>query len=99
MPIYEFKCKSCAMTFDRLMRISEENTPLCPQCGGETKKLISSAGLLFKGDGFYITDYSRKNKKGQEGGQTPEKPAAAKDPGKKSTDSPSAAKSSSSKDK
>lgn len=58
MPTYEYRCKSCKHVFERLRKISDASVVECPECGGETERLISGgAGLLFKGSGFYITDY------------------------------------------
>ena len=60
MPVYEYKCKKCNTVFDRLIAINDDHIIRCPECDGETKKLISSAGIIFKGSGFYINDYSKK---------------------------------------
>ncbi len=64
MPIYEYKCLSCGKQFEQLRSISDDSPLTCPDCGGKTKKLVTSAGLLFKGSGFYITDYASKNGSG-----------------------------------
>ena len=75
MPTYEYKCLSCGYRFEVFQKMSDEPIKVCPQCGGEVKKLIGTgAGLIFKGSGFYITDYknnsssksSNKNKKTEE---------------------------------
>ncbi len=58
MPTYEYRCKDCDHIFDRLKKISDPPVEECPECGGEAERLISGgAGLLFRGSGFYITDY------------------------------------------
>ncbi len=58
MPTYEYRCKSCKHVFERIQKISDDSVVECPECGEETERLISGgAGLLFKGSGFYITDY------------------------------------------
>lgn len=59
MPTYEYKCNACEHTFEAFQSITEEPVKLCPACGKErVQRLISAgAGLLFKGSGFYITDY------------------------------------------
>lgn len=57
MPTYEYACAQ-EHRFEVFQRISEEPVATCPECGGEARRLISGgAGFLFKGDGFYITDY------------------------------------------
>ena len=58
MPTYEYRCRDCGRDFDRFQRMSDTPGATCPNCGGRAERLISGgAGLLFKGEGFYITDY------------------------------------------
>ena len=57
MPTYEYRC-SKGHHFELFQRISEEPVKTCPECGAPAERLLSSgAGLIFKGSGFYITDY------------------------------------------
>ena len=58
MPTYEYECRSCRHRFERFQPITSKPVSPCPQCGKAAKRLISSgAGVLFKGSGFYATDY------------------------------------------
>ena len=58
MPTYEYKCLDCGIQFDRFQGITEDPIQKCPECSGQTKRLIGAgAGLIFKGSGFYTTDY------------------------------------------
>ena len=58
MPTYEYKCRDCGHAFERYQRISDDPLEECPECGGRVQRLISSGGgLVFKGPGFYATDY------------------------------------------
>ncbi len=58
MPTYEYKCRHCGREFEVFQRMSDTPGAPCPDCGRGAERLISGgAGLLFKGDGFYITDY------------------------------------------
>lgn len=63
MPTYDYKCDSCHHTFEVFQSIKAEPLTKCPNCGkNKLKKLISGgAGLIFKGTGFYLTDYKNKN--------------------------------------
>jgi putative FmdB family regulatory protein len=66
MPTYEYRCQKCGHQFDVFHRkITDRTHEKCPECGGRAKRLISGgAGLVFKGSGFYITDYKRKGEAG-----------------------------------
>jgi putative FmdB family regulatory protein len=58
MPTYQYRCKDCQYEFEEFQNITAEPIDKCPRCGGPAERVISGgAGLLFKGDGFYITDY------------------------------------------
>lgn len=59
MPIYEYKCGSCHFRFERRQRFEDKPLGRCPKCGGEARRVIHSAPVIFKGKGFYTTD-SRK---------------------------------------
>ena len=63
MPTYEYKCTACGHTFEQFQSIKAAPTKRCPQCGkAKVKRLIGTgAGLIFKGSGFYITDYRDKS--------------------------------------
>ncbi|MGC9077473.1 MAG: FmdB family zinc ribbon protein [Candidatus Kapaibacteriota bacterium] len=71
MPIYEYKCEKCGKVFEYQQKITDEPLEFCPPeiCEsaehkgmGKVHRIISkNIGLIFKGSGFYITDYSRKN--------------------------------------
>lgn len=77
MPTYEYKCTKCKKTFEVLQRMSEAPIKKCPKCGGKPERLIGGgAGLIFKGSGFYITDYKRKGASTSERSDTPKKTGA-----------------------
>ncbi len=61
MPTYEYECKKCG-NFDLLQGIKSEPIKKCPTCGGKVHRLIGGgSGIIFKGSGFYETDYKRKS--------------------------------------
>jgi len=62
MPTYEYECEKCGHHFEIFQRMSEPKLQDCPQdaCDGHVKRLIGAgAGVIFKGSGFYETDYKR----------------------------------------
>lgn len=62
MPTYEYECTKCGEQFDYLQSIKEAPKVECEKCGGALTKLLSAGtGLIFKGSGFYITDYKTKS--------------------------------------
>ena len=64
MPTYEYECSSCQYLFEVFQGISEKPLTECPRCKGPVRRKISGgSGLLFKGKGFYITDYRSENYK------------------------------------
>lgn len=64
MPTYEYKCMKCGHRFEKLQGMKEKPLKKCPQCGGRIKRLIGTGvGVIFKGNGFYHTDYKMKVQK------------------------------------
>ena len=58
MPTYDYKCLACDVRFEKFQGITAPALEECPECGGKVKRLIGAgAGLIFKGSGFYTTDY------------------------------------------
>lgn len=81
MPTYEYHCGKCRLDFEVFQKISDPPRARCPKCGRAAKRVISGgAGLLFKGSGFYATDYRNPGyteAEKKEKGATAEKPAEA----------------------
>ncbi|MCW5960995.1 MAG: hypothetical protein KIS76_12605 [Pyrinomonadaceae bacterium] len=61
MPIYEYKCSECESHFEKMQKVSDEPLKECEKCGGKLEKQWSLSGFQFKGDGWYVTDYAKKN--------------------------------------
>ena len=101
MPTYEYVCLKCDHHFEKVQPISAAALTVCPRelCGmkkwgkGKVKRAISAgAGLIFKGSGFYITDYRSENyKAGAKKDSAPAAPAAGGGESKPSGDSKSPA--------
>ena len=63
MPTYDYECPKCGHTFERFQGINDPPLKTCPKCKGrKVKRLIGTgAGIIFKGSGFYATDYRSKD--------------------------------------
>lgn len=58
MPIYTYRCESCGVRFDRQQKFSDPVLTTCPECNKKSlKKVITPAGVVFKGSGWYATDH------------------------------------------
>jgi len=58
MPTYEYECDKCGHAFERFQSMTEERVKRCPKCRGKVRRLLGTgAGIIFKGSGFYATDY------------------------------------------
>lgn len=61
MPLYEYQCDTCGHRFEVIQKFSDAPLTECPKCQGAVRKLVSSPAIQFKGSGWYITDYAKKN--------------------------------------
>src|SRR5882724_2816948 len=79
MPTYEYKCSACGQKFEKFQSITAAPIRKCPKCGkNKVQRLIGTgAGLIFKGSGFYITDYRDAGYKDQAKADAPPSDAAA----------------------
>jgi putative FmdB family regulatory protein len=80
MPLYEYQCEACNHRFEAIQKFSDSPLETCPKCGGRLQKLIAAPAFQFKGSGWYITDYAKKDA-----------PAASKPEGAKKEESKEAA--------
>ncbi len=63
VPIYEYECESCDERFELMQKFSDKPVKKCPKCGGAVHKVLSPPALLFKGTGWYVTDYASSDRK------------------------------------
>ncbi len=71
MPTYEYRCTKCGCTFEEFHNMNDTSQRKCPECGSEAERMIGTgSGIIFKGPGFYATDYA-KGKCGDNGGSCP----------------------------
>jgi len=91
VPIYEYQCEACSHTFEVIQKMTDAPVTTCVLCGGPVQRLLSPPGLVFKGTGWYVTDYpnaARKKameaeKKGSgNGGPESSSPTESKTPAK-----------------
>ncbi len=60
VPLYEYECKKCGHRLEKTQKFPDEPEKVCPKCGGEVEKLLSTPAVQFKGAGWYVTDYAKK---------------------------------------
>jgi putative FmdB family regulatory protein len=100
MPTYEYRCEK-GHTFDRIQKMSEKPLTKCPVCGAKAARVISGGqGVIFKGSGFYITDYGKDGKgarKDPDGSAKTESKSEATSDSKSSESTPKAAPASEAK--
>jgi putative FmdB family regulatory protein len=64
MPTYEYLCRQCGHRFEAWQKMTDDPLTVCPNCGGAIRRVLYPAGIVFKGSGFYKTEY------GSSGGST-----------------------------
>src|SRR6476620_6030474 len=61
MPLYDYECDACGRRFEVIQKMSDPVVETCPTCGGRVHKLQSAPAFQFKGSGWYVTDYAKKD--------------------------------------
>lgn len=62
MPTYEYECQKCHHRFEKFQSMTDKPVSRCPKCKGKTRRLFGpGAGIIFKGSGFYATDYRKSS--------------------------------------
>ncbi len=91
MPTYDYECNECSHTFEHFQSMSSAKLRKCPSCGRQRlRRLIGSgAGVIFKGSGFYETDYKRKGGQGKSKSEQKSESASESTSDASSTDSSS----------
>lgn len=97
MPIYEYECGKCGNVFELIQKISDPPANKCPECGSKkVSKLLSGSAFVFKGSGFYATDYQGKSNGNGNGNGNGKGSSRASKSSADSSDSATESKSSSS---
>lgn len=81
MPTYEYLCRECSHRFETWQKMTDEPLTICPECGGNIRRVLFPAGIVFKGSGFYKTDHNGSGSMAGENGNAKksEKDAPAKE--------------------
>ena len=91
MPLYEYQCDACGHRFETIQKFSDPPLERCPKCGDVVRKLQSAPAFQFKGSGWYITDYARKDSGAGSESKSDTKPGDTKSDAKADTKSESKA--------
>jgi putative FmdB family regulatory protein len=70
MPTYEYLCRGCSHRFETWQKMTDEPLTICPECGGNIRRVLFPAGVVFKGSGFYKTDHNGSGSAAGENGNT-----------------------------
>jgi putative FmdB family regulatory protein len=89
MPIYEYECGVCNCRFDKRQSFSDEPIANCPKCNSKSKRVMVPAPVIFKGSGFYVTDYPSSGAKGSSTPGPNKSPDSSKATSPKPTTKPS----------
>lgn len=98
MPLYEYECERCGHRFEVIQKFSDPLVEVCPVCGGPVRKLMSSPAIQFKGTGWYITDYAKKDAGGAKSDSGKSDTGAADKPAGETTKNETAGETKSSKE-
>lgn len=80
MPLHEYLCDACGHRFEAIQKFSDAPLEQCPKCGAKLRKLQGAPAFQFKGTGWYITDYAKKDQPADKGSDgSSDSTAAAKD--------------------
>jgi putative FmdB family regulatory protein len=63
MPLYEYECENCGYKFEMRRSFSEGASAVCPECESRAQRVFAPVPIVFKGSGFYVTDYRKDNGK------------------------------------
>jgi putative FmdB family regulatory protein len=79
VPTYDYQCRSCGHTTEVIHSMMEEGPSTCERCGGELRRVLFPAGIIFKGSGFYKTDSRSASSSPESGSASTAKPTVSGD--------------------
>lgn len=80
MPLYEYRCRKCGTTVEKIQKFSDPILRTCQKCGGQLERLVSAPAFQFKGSGWYVTDYAKKPSPDSAPASSSDKPATPTTP-------------------
>jgi putative FmdB family regulatory protein len=98
MPTYEYRCRACGHVFEIVQKMSDDPLVICPECGGELRKVFAPPAIAFKGSGFYATDHGKKSKAAETSSSSSSSSKDSKKDGGSSSEGGSSSSKSSSED-
>ena len=88
MPIYGYRCSNCGHQFETMQKVADEPLKVCPKCQGQLTKQVYPTGVIFKGSGFYSTDYKVSGKSDSSNGSGSANETSSSDSAGKSESKP-----------
>ena len=76
MPVYEYECSNCSCRFELKQKFSDSPVATCPECKASARRVFSPVPIIFKGSGFYVTEYPKESGKKLENKRDGDKPAS-----------------------
>ena len=67
MPLYEYRCRKCGRSTEKIEKVDGPHLKKCPHCGGKVESVLAPSAIQFKGAGWYVTDYGGKSNSGNSG--------------------------------
>ena len=71
MPRYDYRCVDCEQEFELVQSFSQAGAGVCPTCSGQGRRLFHAVPVIYKGSGFYTTDYGRPKRPVENGSKEP----------------------------
>ena len=79
MPLYEYRCQGCGETIETIQKVSDSPLSECEACGGILERLLSPSAIKFKGSGWYVNDYGKKDRQDSSDKDSSDKDSSDKD--------------------
>ena len=85
MPLYEYRCQDCGEIIETIQKFSDSPLSECEACGGTLERLLSPSAIKFKGSGWYVNDYGKKDRQASTDKDSSDKGSSEKGSSEKTT--------------